>query len=170
MVRELPCQPFMGQRRFCCHQQTRSILIDPVDDAGPCNSADTGQFAPSIGGAMVKKSVDQGAVWIARCRVDDHARRLVHNDQVFIFEYDIQRNVLRLRFGLYDRRKGNREMRARLHFGGGVGDDRLADRNSAFGHERLDALSRQAGCVGQGSVYASRCAEGAGDDLGAVHR
>lgn len=42
---------------------------------------------------MVDQCVYKRATGCARCRMDNHARRLIHNDQVIIFEDNIQRNV-----------------------------------------------------------------------------
>ena len=56
-------------------------------------------------GAMVEQRIDQGAVEIARRRMDDHARRLVDDEQMIVLEDDLERDVLRFvmrRHGLGD--------------------------------------------------------------------
>ena len=45
---------------------------------------------------MVEQGVDQGAVEIARRGMDDHARRLVDDEQMLVLEDDLERDVLRL--------------------------------------------------------------------------
>ena len=45
---------------------------------------------------MVEQGVDQGAVEIARRRVDDHPGRLVDDQQMLVLEDDLERDVLRL--------------------------------------------------------------------------
>ncbi len=44
---------------------------------------------------MVEEGVDQGAVEIARRRVDDHPGRLVDHDQMRVLEHDVKSDVLR---------------------------------------------------------------------------
>ena len=44
---------------------------------------------------MVEKSVDEGAVKVAVTWMDDHARRLIHDQHIIILVNDIQRNILR---------------------------------------------------------------------------
>ena len=48
---------------------------------------------------MVEKRIDQCTIRIACRRVDNHAGGLVHHDQIRVFKHDIERDVLRLRFG-----------------------------------------------------------------------
>ncbi len=49
---------------------------------------------------MRQKRIHQRTVMITSTRMDDHIRRLVDNQQVFIFINDIESYFLRLRFGL----------------------------------------------------------------------
>jgi hypothetical protein len=74
------------------HQPAR-ILIEAVNDSRAADPADAGQGAA----AMAQQGVDEGAVRVSRSGMDNHARRLVDNDQMFILEADIERNRLRYR-------------------------------------------------------------------------
>ena len=71
--------------------------------------------------AVMEQRVDQGPVVVARRGVDNEAGRLVDNDEVIVFERDVERNVLwrgRSGDGLWNR---NGEARARGELGRGVG-------------------------------------------------
>ena len=46
------------------------LAVEPMHDARPQHAADAGQ----AGAAMGEQRVDQGAVGVARGRMDDHAR------------------------------------------------------------------------------------------------
>ena len=59
---------------------------------------------------MSEQRVDQGAVGIARRRVDHHAGRLVDDDQVCILEADIERDRLRCRLGIFNLRENYDEI------------------------------------------------------------
>ena len=72
-------------------QQTRRILVDPMDDSRPRHAADPRQAAT----AVVQQGVDQRAVGISGGRMDDQSRRLVDDQQMFVLEHDPQRNILR---------------------------------------------------------------------------
>ena len=38
---------------------------------------------------MVKKGIDKGIFKVARCRVDNHPRRLAYGDNFFVLEQDL---------------------------------------------------------------------------------
>jgi hypothetical protein len=46
--------------------------------------------------AMMEQRIDQGAVEIARCRMDDQPGGLVDHDQMLVLEDDVERDILRL--------------------------------------------------------------------------
>ena len=81
----------MGRVGLGDDQQTRRILVDAVDNAGARHPADPGQAA----GAVVEESVDQRPIEIARSRVDNKASWFVDNEQMIIFEDNIEGDVLR---------------------------------------------------------------------------
>ena len=66
------------------------IFIEPVDDAWPCFASDSGQ-----GGAMVKQSVNERVFGVAGSRMNNKAGRLVQDDEVIVFEQDVERDVFR---------------------------------------------------------------------------
>src|SRR5689334_3810736 len=87
---ELLRQPLMSAIGFGYDQQARRVLVDAVDDAWACHSADPGQ--PTL--TMMKQRIDQGSVQIARGRMDHQAGGLVDDDQVGIFMDDVEWYVL----------------------------------------------------------------------------
>ena len=96
---------------LCGHHHATRILVETVDNAGTLFTADTCQaFA-----AMVDQRIDQRPVRVARRRVCDHPRRFVDDDDVIIFEKDIQRDILRLRSGLGCWGDGEHIVAVRLH-------------------------------------------------------
>ena len=58
------------------HEEAGRVLVDPVDDTGAGDAANAGKLPRTV----VKQSVDERAVRVSGCRMDDHARRLVHDD------------------------------------------------------------------------------------------
>jgi hypothetical protein len=92
MVGELARQAFMGDVGLGDHQQPRCILVDAVDDARSGDPADPRQARA----AMVEQRVDQSPVEISRRRVNDQPGGLVDHEQMFVFEHDPQRDILRL--------------------------------------------------------------------------
>lgn len=70
------------------HQQARSVFVESVDDTG----------AWQLRGyrRVMQQRVDQRAIRIAGCRMDDQPGRLVDDQDVVIFEPHDERNVLRL--------------------------------------------------------------------------
>ncbi len=70
----------MGKVVLRHDQQPAGVFVDAVDDARTDFSVDAGQAVS----AVVQKSVDEGPVGVARRRVDDHALRLVHDQQVIV--------------------------------------------------------------------------------------
>ena len=85
-------QPFMRSIGFCDDQQTGCVTINAVDNAGALHASDTAQFAA----AMVKQGVDQRAIDVPGCRMDNKTGRLVDDDQMIIFKHNLEFDVLRL--------------------------------------------------------------------------
>ena len=69
------------------------ILVEAVDDAGAGDAADAGESRA----AMKEQGVDQRTTLGAARGVDDEAGRLVDDDEVFVLEDDVERNVFRFR-------------------------------------------------------------------------
>ena len=63
-----------------------------MDDAGPLDATDAGELTP----AVVEQGVNEGAVRISRCGVDDHAGGFVEDHEVVVLEQDFERDFLRL--------------------------------------------------------------------------
>jgi hypothetical protein len=66
-----------------------------MNDPRTQHAADPGQVC-----AVMEQRVDQRAGWVSGRRVDDHARRLVHHDQVRVLMDHADRDLLGLHPGL----------------------------------------------------------------------
>lgn len=103
-----------------------SVFVEAVDDARSGLSTDAGEVV-----AMMKQSIDQGAVRVACGGVDDEARGFVDDEDVAVLIEDLQGNVLGDDFD-----------------GGGVGNsegDLIARANDGTG---LGGFTVEAGVVG----------------------
>lgn len=120
-------------------QQAGSILVDPVDDAGPRDAADPGKLPP----AVMEQGVDQRSVGVSRRRMDHKAGRLVDDDQMFVFISDGQRNVLRHGFRFHGRGDGDVVAFPFAYLVGRHGNGRkpLPD-DFTFQNQRLEAFPR----------------------------
>jgi len=65
------------------------VLVQAVDDAGAHFPADAAEVV-----AMMQQGIDQGAVRVSSSGVDDEARGFVQDEDVFVFEKDLQGDVL----------------------------------------------------------------------------
>jgi hypothetical protein len=83
---------FVGNVGLGDDQQARCILVDPVDDAWSCNSADARKRAS----AMMEEGIDERAVKIPCGRMNDEAGGFVHDEEMLVLEQYLQRYVLRL--------------------------------------------------------------------------
>lgn len=90
MSLDLRRQSAMSRIRLGSHHDPRRILVQAVNDAGTDNTVYAGQLAV----AMMEQGIDQGAVTVSRRRMDDHAARLIDNDDIAVFINDLQRNIL----------------------------------------------------------------------------
>ena len=143
MLGELTREGGVGGIVLRRHQQSRRILVDPVDDPRPGDPADSRQRIAAMG----QQRVDQRPVRIARRRMHHEARRLVHDDQVFVLEDDGERD--RLGDGPGGRRLGDTHLEGLAQFDppGGLGYPRARLGDRSAGDEGLDAAARH---VGQG--------------------
>ena len=82
----------MGKIVFGHNQQAAGIFIDTMYDSRTQHAADSGQRIP----AVCQQRVDQRAGIIAGRRMDHHALRLIHHQQIAVLVDNIQRNRLRL--------------------------------------------------------------------------
>ena len=76
----------VGRQRFRHHHDSRSVLVQPLHDAGPRRLRQLG--------TVMQQGVDQGAVGVARAGVNHQARGLVDNDEMLVFMDDVQREGL----------------------------------------------------------------------------
>ena len=76
---------------FRDYQQPRRVLVDAVHDAGALLAADAGQRVA----AAEHQRVYERAVRVAGGRVDDHAARLVDDQQIVVLVHDVDGDILR---------------------------------------------------------------------------
>ncbi|MPM72747.1 hypothetical protein SDC9_119723 [bioreactor metagenome] len=114
MVSQLFGQGLMGFIVFCDHQQTRGVLIDPMDNARTDHAIDRRQVRQ-----MIQQRVHQRAVLVSRRRVNHQPHRLVDNGQILILIDNLQGNVLGLNFQLHGRRQFKLHFIARFELMGG---------------------------------------------------
>ncbi len=83
-------EALVGGVGFCNDEAAGGVFIESVHDTGSLHSAYPGEFSS----AMMEQCVDEGAVGISGSGMDDHAVGFVEDDKVFVFEKDIERDVL----------------------------------------------------------------------------
>jgi len=77
--------------------------------------------------------------------VHHHADRLVDDDQLVVLEEDVERDVLRLRIGVFRRRRHKDQLVAELHLGLGFECGLTIDRRRPGQYQVLDAVAREGG-------------------------
>src|ERR1700730_3378050 len=87
------------------HQPAR-ILVEAMYDPRPAAPADAGQ----TGAAMAEHGIHERPVWVSRGGMNNHAGRLVDDDQMCILEADIERDRLRLRRRIFRLRENYDEI------------------------------------------------------------
>lgn len=83
-------QALMGGVGFCDDKAAGGVFIEPVHDSGSLHSAYPGEFSS----AVMEEGVDESSVGISGCGMDDHAVRFVQDNEMFVFEQDIEWDVL----------------------------------------------------------------------------
>jgi hypothetical protein len=87
-------QAAVGLRRPRNHEQAGRVAVESVHDAGPLGVVATGR-------STREQTVHERAVGVSRRRMNDHTRRLVHDEKVLVLEGHAQVDVLGLqRVGL----------------------------------------------------------------------
>ena len=84
---------------FRHHETAACFFVETVNNAGPFLSADPGQR-----GAMAEQRVDQSMFALTCAGVNGEAGWFVDNDEIIVFEENIERNRLRPHIDLLDRR------------------------------------------------------------------
>src|SRR5438309_11012471 len=92
---------------------------------------------------MMKQSIHQRPVEVARSGVNDHPGRLVDDKQMLILEYDFERDVLRFVMRLFWLRYGHAECLFALNFGSRVADWLPARFDRAAADQGLQPLARE---------------------------
>lgn len=90
VFREISAQRPVREIVLAGDEESRSALVQPVDDSRPRHAPDAGKIH-----AMVQERVHERPVGVPRGRVDDESRGLVDDDQVGILVINVQGDVLR---------------------------------------------------------------------------
>lgn len=128
---ELPGKAVMGTVGLGDDEQAGGFLVDPVNDARPPRPPDAGEAVA----AMVEQRVHQRPRSGAGCGVDDHARGLVHHDQVIVLPDHHKGDRLRQRFQLLGRVEQDGDLITRRHTGRDIGQRLLPAPHGAGGNE-----------------------------------
>jgi hypothetical protein len=120
------------------HDETAAgFLIEPMNDAGAGNSAD----AAELTAAMMDERVDECVLFVTGGWVNDEAGRFVYHEQGVVFEKNIERDFLGLRFGWTGFRPFDLDLFASAGSVSGL-DVAAIDANVAFFDEPLDGATR----------------------------
>ncbi len=96
---ELPGKVGVRGIAFRDHEQARGVFVEPVHDSRP------GRIVGGREVTVIEKGIDQGTRVISVGGMDNHAGRLVHDQEVFVLIHDGKRDVFRR----YFRRPGSRK-------------------------------------------------------------
>ncbi len=98
---KLPRQFSMRLIVFRDDKAAARFFVETVNDSWPLFSANSRQRR-----AMAKQCVDQSVLPMSRARMYDEPGRFIDDNDILIFEENLQRNRLRLIVGLFERRLG----------------------------------------------------------------
>ncbi len=87
---ELCGEGLVGGVGFGDDEAAGGVFVEAVDDAGSFDAADAGELAA----AVVEEGVDEGAIGVSGGGVDDDAGVFVEDEEVFVFEEDVEGDVL----------------------------------------------------------------------------
>lgn len=76
-------------------EKSAGLLVQPMDDAGAFDAADTGETVAAMG----EQSIDQCAGFIAGTGMDDEACWLVDDQKILVLKHNLKGDWFRLRFG-----------------------------------------------------------------------
>lgn len=175
VVGELCAQRLMRGIVLRGDHQSGRVLVEPMDDAGTADAADTRQAGATVG----DQGVNQRPGLVARRGVNHQSLGLVDDDEIFVLVDDVERDGFAFRLGGprrrhvdYDRipgvdmisgvANGGRIVRSRCSrdvSGSGFTYENLAREN-----ERLQPRSRQLGDVNREDSVKARRSLVAGDD------
>jgi len=98
---KLPRQFSMRLIVFRYDEASARLFVETVNDSGPLLAADSRE-----GRAMAEQCVDQGVLPMTRARMNDEPGRFIDDNDIFVFEQNLERNRLRLIVDLFQRRLG----------------------------------------------------------------
>ena len=81
------------------------FFVETVHDAWPFFAADAGKDE-----AMMEQCIDQGVFPMSRSRMNHETGRFTEDNEIVVFEKNLQRNMLRLIVDLFERRFGELDL------------------------------------------------------------
>jgi len=132
-------QRVVGRLGLGDDDKAAGALVEPMHDARSADPADAGQARAAMG----QERVDESAVGVSRGGVDNHARRLVDDDQVCILKLDLERDRLCDRRGILNLRKNYDEMLVVPHAQRRIAQNRSLMGDLAGLDEALQPRARQ---------------------------
>ena len=138
VILQLGGKGLMGKVVLRHDEQSAGIHVNAVDDAGPLFAVDAGEGVA----AVVQQGVDQGAVLMARRRMDHQALGLIDDQNVPVLVDHVQGNVLGHKLRLADLRQED----VKLLTGLGLGvflHGPAAARHAALLQQPLDGAAGQ---------------------------
>ena len=131
--REILGERVHGDLRLGDDHHAGGVLVEPVHDARTRHAADAFEV-----GAMVQDGVHERAGVVSGRGMDDETGGLVENEDVVIFEEDVERDVLRLRLRRDGRRDRDVERVRLLHLFAGLQHDFAVDLHKSRFDESLE--------------------------------
>ena len=93
------------------NHQSGCVHIDTVNNTRSDNTVDVRKLT----GTVEKQRIYERPGIMTRSRMDDHPLRLIDDDQIIIFIYNIQRDIFRFCISIDRRRKINIDLLSSLH-------------------------------------------------------
>lgn len=94
---KLRSQTQVGGIIFGDDEAAARILVQTMDDAGPCHAANPAEFPLT----MEQNGVHDSMLAVASTRMDHHSRRFVEHEKVFVLVQNIKGQVLGQHFGRF---------------------------------------------------------------------
>lgn len=139
MGRELLGQALVRDIGLGNNEQSGRVLVDPMHDPGTSDTADARELAC----AMVQQCIDQCSIKVACRGVDNQAGGLLDNQEMFVLENDVERNVLWLIVRGLDLGHGNANFLLSTNLGGRIADRFALRFDGSAANEILQAFTRK---------------------------
>ncbi len=140
-------QCLMGDQAFCHDKASRCPLIQPVNNAGSVNTVNHGKVR-----AVVDQCMHQSARTVSMRRMHDHPGGLVKDEEMIVFEQDIQGDIFRRQAQVSCFRNLEDITLPQPGLGGRFGPARDVTVDAMLAEELVQAAAGEAGKFSQGLV------------------